>query len=161
MLHFGVAILHLVRAGTYLNIRAAVDLGHVAAAIDIADVAYSENGITVRGCGAGRLVITLNVICIGFTIICDSVAAFGKLPIILCIRFINELGSNHALLHVHIDVGTADEFSSITATVDIANLRGGDYIDFRIGLGQSPESVAQQGIFDDFGLGRIVFIKID
>ena len=65
-------------------------------------------------------------------------------------RLVHKLGCNTSLLHVHIDVRTANDKGCVATAIDIANLRGRNDTNHRIGLGIVIETGFNQGFLDSF-----------
>ena len=144
------------RTRAYLYGCIAYHVGLASAAIDVADGAYLELGITLvdaffRNDFCHLVVISSGLCHTLLGIVCRQRVRADR-EVVRFLRHI--LGRHHALLHVHIDGRIADDHGLVAAAIDIAYLRGRNDVDARVGLGETVEAGFNQGIVH----GRLVVL---
>ena len=126
---------------TNLQIRIAIDVCQVAAAVDMADEANGKLGIAiVQNACYFIFIFTIPIVSCAFP---NSVVHSRRSLVAIDI-----FTSHYTILHVHIDVGTANHVSLIATAKDGANLSGRNDIDTGVMLGIAIEVVGQQGFLD-------------
>ena len=135
-LHLALSVAVQPLASANLHIRVAFDVGEVTATEDVANFAYSEDGIVIVVNALYSVVI--RHILIFFIRDMSSVVTYCERGN-CCTILVGILGRHHTILHIHIDVRIANDHSLVATAKDFTNLGGRDDVQHGVGLRVAPE----------------------